>query len=157
MGILEKFGVYIVLHSYILYLRYRCLSGNIKTIDMTVNYNLVGQLSIYLNLGQFDQTKSLIRCTNRCLLRTDCRSLFYQNQTKQCILHSLNILELSVQGIEVDLVTSAGWKYYEREEGTYFFLFYCLLSILNITRFTYIVLFIYPLVYSPHFIPFEVA
>ncbi|CAC5407122.1 unnamed protein product [Mytilus coruscus] len=95
---------------------------------MTVNYNLIDQLSLYLKLVQFDDKHSLIRCTNRCLLRTNCRSLFYHYQTKQCILHSLNILELSIQGVEVNLVTSAGWKYYERAEDDISLLVQCISS-----------------------------
>ncbi|CAC5407121.1 unnamed protein product [Mytilus coruscus] len=77
---------------------------------MSENLNLRDQLSEYNNLGNME-SNSLVRCTNICLLTANCRSMFYQKELHQCILHSLDIQELSA-----NLVSSTGWKCYKKFE-----------------------------------------
>ncbi|XP_071145686.1 uncharacterized protein [Mytilus edulis] len=92
------------------FVRFSSVSGNIETIEMSEHLNLRDQFSEYNNLGNIE-SKSLVRCTNICLLTTNCRSLFYQKELHQCILHSIDIQESSV-----NLVSSTGWKYYKTFE-----------------------------------------
>ncbi|XP_063410254.1 uncharacterized protein LOC134693390 [Mytilus trossulus] len=96
--------------SLLFFVRFSPLSGNIETIEMSEKLNLRDQFSEYNNLGNIE-SKSLVRCTKICLLTANCRSLFYQKELHQCILHSLDIQESSV-----NLVTSTGWKYYKTFE-----------------------------------------
>ncbi|XP_071146363.1 hepatic lectin-like [Mytilus edulis] len=96
--------------SLLFFVRFSPLSGNIETIEISENLNLRDKFSEYNNLGNIE-SKSLVRCTNICLLTASCRSLFYQRELHQCILHSLDIPESSV-----NLVSSTGWKYYKTVE-----------------------------------------
>lgn len=99
--------------SLLFFVRFSSVSGNIETIEMSENLNLRDQFSDYNKLGNIE-SKSLVRCTNICLLTANCRSLFYQKELHQCILHSIDIQESSV-----NLVSSTGWKYYKTFEGKY--------------------------------------
>ncbi|VDI39788.1 Hypothetical predicted protein [Mytilus galloprovincialis] len=96
--------------SLLFFVRFSSVSGNIETIEMSENLNLRDQFSDYNKLGNIE-SKSLVRCTNICLLTANCRSLFYQKELHQCILHSIDIQESSV-----NLVSSTGWKYYKTFE-----------------------------------------
>ncbi|VDI57793.1 Hypothetical predicted protein, partial [Mytilus galloprovincialis] len=54
---------------------------------------------------------SLVRCTRLCLDTSNCKSLFYDRESRRCQLHSAPTYKI------VDCVDEIGWRFYTKYPG----------------------------------------